>query len=169
MLEERIADRPDDGPGSAESAGSTQADAARLTLIELRRQLDETVAEFDELDRRVALVPERHEALARMEQRAEILQESHREFLRKVNQAELAEAVESAQQGERATILDAAVPPADATSSPVKAMFVLFVGALGAAAGLAIVLELVDAVIVSTDEIEQHFRLSVLGSIQRID
>lgn len=166
MLNEQIEERPE---SDRAHVGSVEAEAAHLTLIELRRQLVETVAEFEELDRRVALVPERHEELASMEQRAEILQESHREFLRKVNQAELAEAVESAQQGERATILDAAFPPTRPESSPIVALAAILIGSIGAAFGIAILLELIDAVLVTSDEIERKYGLPVLGSIPGID
>ena len=147
---------------------STVAGAARLTLIELHRQLDETVRAYDELDRRVGLVPMRGEQLASMEQRAEIYRESYREFRRKVNQAELAEAVESSQQGERATILDAAVPPSKPDSSSLKLAIVMLLGTFGLAGGIAVVLELIDAVIIGPNEIEQQYRLPVLGSIGRI-
>ncbi|MAG34127.1 MAG: hypothetical protein CL908_24875 [Deltaproteobacteria bacterium] len=161
-LEAGIAERA----GSGEVAlGSRAAGAVRLTLVELRRQLAATVAAYEDLDRRVALVPERQEELTAMEQRAEILRESHREFLRKVKQAELAEAVESAQQGERATILDGAIAPVEPDSSPLKMLVVLLLGSFGAACGIGVLLELVDPVIVSVGEIEQEYRLPVLGSL----
>lgn len=163
-LESQIADR--DGDERPESSSS--AEAARMTIVELRRQLAETIAEYNELDRRVAFVPQREEELAGMEQRASILRESHQEFLRKVNQAELAQAVESAQQGERATVLDAAVPPAEPDSSPIKMLLVMIVGSFGAAGSLAILLELIDSVIVTSSEIENRYRLPVLGSIPRL-
>ncbi|MEZ4290358.1 MAG: hypothetical protein R3E53_07395 [Myxococcota bacterium] len=139
--------------------------AARLTLEELRRRLAETVAEYDGLDRRVGLVPQVQEELAAMEGRAEVLRESHREFMRKVQQAELAEAVESAQQGERATVLDPAVPPSRAESSPFKMLAVMIVGSFGAAISFAILLELIDPVVVGIGDIEQKYRLPVLGSV----
>jgi uncharacterized protein involved in exopolysaccharide biosynthesis len=164
LVESQIAERaPSDRRES-----SSSAEAARMTIVELRRQLAETIAEYNELDRRVALVPQREEELAGMEQRAAILRESHQEFLRKVNQAELAQAVESAQQGERATVLDAAVPPSQPDSSPIKMLIVLIVGSFGAAASLAILLELIDSVIVTPSEIENGYRLPVLGSIPRL-
>ena len=167
-LEAQIAEDGVEIPLEAEQA-TTLAGAARFTLTELRRQLAQTEAEYDELDRHVALVPERQEELAALEQRAEILRENHREFLRKVNQAELAQAVESAQQGERATVLDRAVTPTEPDSSPIKALVVLFVGTFGAAIALAILLELIDPVIVSTNEIEGNYRIPVIGSIPRLD
>lgn len=158
-LEREVAAMPDESgtPGSPAS-----------TVGELRRQLAATVAEFEDLDQRVGLTPKRQEELAALEQRAEILRESHKEFLRKVNQAELAEAVESAQQGERATILDKAVPPGHPDNSPLKYIVVGIVGSVMMALGIGVLLEIVDSVIVSDAEIEQHYQLPVLGSIAQI-
>ncbi len=158
-LEKEVAETPQESaaPGSPAS-----------TIGELRRQLAATVAEFEDLDRRVASTPKRQEELAALEQRAEILRESHREFLRKVSQAELAEAVESAQQGERATILDKAVPPSHPDNSPLKYIVVGIIASVLLAAGIGVLLELVDAVVVSDTEIEQRYQLPVLGSIARI-
>lgn len=135
---------------------------------ELRRQLAATVAEFEDLDRRVGSTPKRQEELAALEQRAEILRESHKEFLRKVSQAELAEAVESAQQGERATILDKAVPPAHPDNSPLKFIAVGIFGSVMLGLGVGVLLEIIDSVIVSDAELEQRYQLPVLGSIAQI-
>jgi len=159
VLEREVAGMPDESgtPGSPAS-----------TVGELRRQLAATVAEFEDLDQRVGLTPKRQEELAALEQRAEILRESHKEFLRKVSQAELAEAVESAQQGERATILDKAVPPGNPDNSPLKYIVVGIVGSVMMALGIAVLLEIVDSVIVSDAEIEQKYQLPVLGSIAEI-
>lgn len=165
-IEKELAERG--AEGQLTSGASVTAAAARLTLAELRRQLVETVAEYEDLDRRVGLVPERQEELAAMEQRAEILRDSYREFRRKVNQAQLAEAVESAQQGERATILDAAVPPTEPDSSALKMAVVMIFGTFALACVAAVGLELIDSVIVGANEIEQRYRLPVLGSIDRI-
>lgn len=154
--------------GFTQQGTSPAADAARIELAELRRQLQATVSEFDRLDGLVALVPQREEELASMEARAVILREKHREFLRKVNQAELSEAVESAQQGERASVLDEAIPPWQPTSSPLKVVAVLLVGTLGGAMGLAILLEILDSVIVGEAEIERNYRIPVLGSVSKL-
>ena len=158
-LEREVASLPDDtsSPGSPASA-----------IGELRRQLAATVVEFEDLDHRVGSTPKRQEELAALEQRAEILRESHREFLRKVSQAELAEAVESAQQGERATILDKAVPPGHPDNSPLKYIVVGIVGSVMMALGIGVLLEIVDSVIVSDAELEQRYQLPVLGSIAQI-
>ncbi|HEB88385.1 MAG TPA: hypothetical protein ENI85_02340 [Deltaproteobacteria bacterium] len=153
---------------SSDADSPTSAVAGVSTIEELRRQLAATVAEFEDLDQRVARTPRRQEELAALEQRAEILRESHREFLRKVSQAELAEAVESAQQGERATILDKAVPPNKPDNSPTKYIAVGIIGSIGLALFAGILLEFVDAVIVDASEVEQAFHLPVLGSVPRM-
>ena len=166
-VEAQIAERSETPNEEAEDV-SLPAAAARLTITELRRQLSETIAEIEELDRRVALVPVREEELAGMEQRAQILREDHQEFLRKVNQAKLAQAVESAQQGERATILDSAVPPNEPDTKVILYVIVLIVATFGGSAAIAILLELVDSVIVSASEIEASYRVPVVGSISRL-
>lgn len=164
-LEGRVAEAQ---AGDVGSTRSPVADAARIELAALRGQLAETSAEIDRLDAQVALVPQHQEELAALEQRAEILRENHRELLRKVNQAELSEAVESAQQGERASVLDAAVPPWEPTSSPLKVVAVLLIGTFGLAGSIAVLLELVDAVVVSESEIERRYRMPVLGSVSKM-
>jgi polysaccharide biosynthesis transport protein len=157
-LEAEIASAPAGGPAASPAS----------TLAELRRQLAATAAEFENLDVRVAATPKRQEELAALEQRAEILRENHREFLRKVSQAELAEAVESAQQGERATILDKAVPPREPENSPLKYILAGIFGSVLLSLAIGVLLEIVDAVIVGAEEIERDFQVPVLGSVARI-
>lgn len=162
-LEAVVAKRDAD---TGQRAGTSGAAATMLT--ELNRQRDATVAEFDELDARVANTPARQEELDSLEQRAEILRENHQEFLRKVSQAELSEAVESAQQGERATVLDAAQPPNAPDRSPLLLVFAGIVGSFGLAIGIALLLELVDGVIVSPGELERETGVPVFASIPRV-
>jgi len=153
-----VAANPTEGPGATPASN----------LAELHRQLAATVAEFQSLDVQVAATPKRQEELAALEQRAEILRENHREFLRKVSQAELAEAVESAQQGERATILDKAVPPRDPENSSLKYILAGVVGSFLMAIAVGVLLEVIDSVIVGAEEIERDFQIPVLGSVARI-
>lgn len=154
---------------SGEPAPSaSRAPAPPSTLEELRRQLAQTEEEFAELDRRVAMIPQRQEQLDALEQRAEVLRENHQEFLRKVSQAELAEAVESAQQGERAMVLDTAVPPRKPDRSPLLVIAAGLVGSLGLSVGLGLLREILDGVVLDSDEFEREFRVRVLGSVPRI-
>jgi len=156
-------------PGEALDEGvQGAAGAARLTLAELKRQLAETVSSFNDLDARVARTPQREEELVALEQRAQVTRDNHEEFLRKVSQAELAESVESAQQGERAMIIDSAVPPGKPDRSPLMLVLLGMVATGGLVVGSAFLLELIDSVIVSSSEIENEFRLPVLGSVARI-
>jgi len=154
--------------GGGAPSRPTLAAAAQRTLQELRSQLSQTEAEIAKLEERVARTPARQEELAALEQRAAVLRESYLEFLRKVNQAELAESLESAQQGERVTILDRALPPRAPESAAFK-LLVLGIGAsLGLAAALGVLLEMLDSVLVRPDQIEDEFGIPVLGSISRI-
>jgi len=116
----------------------------------------------------VARSPTRQLELAELEQRAEVLRERYREFLRKVNEAELAEKVESAQQGERATILDPAVPPSTPIYPPLLLLAGGIVASLGFAAVVGVGFEWLDPVLVSAEQIEREFAAPVLGSVPRI-
>ena len=159
-----LSHEPFQGPvGSFGTSG-----AAALMLRELQRQRDATVSELDELDARVANTPARQEELDALVQRAEILRENHQEFLRKVSQAELSEAVEFAQQGERATVLDPAQPPNQPDRSPLLLIFAGIVASFGLAVGLAILLELIDGVLVSPAELEREAQVPVFASIPRV-
>lgn len=134
----------------------------------LRIELGKTEAAINVLDAKVARMPQHHEQLAALERRAEALRESYRDFLHKVEEAELSEAVELAQQGERATVLDRAIPP----TQPETPLWLLgaagVVLSLGIALGLAILLELLDGVILRSDQLEEEFGLPVLGTGGRI-
>jgi len=162
-LEADVASSDETAPQRAGTSG-----AAELMLRELLRQRDATVYELDELDARVANTPARQEELDALVQRAEILRENHQEFLRKVSQAELSEAVESAQQGERATVLDTAQPPNQPDRSPLLLILVGIVGSFGLAVGVAVLLELIDGVLVSPSELEREAQVPVFASIPRV-
>jgi len=154
--------------GEAAPSRSVLVAAAQRTLAELRRQLSRVEARIADLDERVSRSPSRQLELSELERRAEVLRERYREFLRKVNEAELAEKVESAQQGERAAILDPAVPP----STPIYPPLLLLAGGIVASLGLAAVvgvgLEWLDPVLVSAEQIEREFAAPVLGSVPQI-
>lgn len=146
----------------------TLAAAAQSTLRELRRQLDQTERAIEELDVRVARTPEREEELGALLQRETVLQENYVSALRKVKQAELAEAVDLAQQGERATILDRAVPPRTAEPSLLLLLAAGVLGSLGLAVGTALLWELLDPVLLHADQIESEFGVPVVGSVAHI-
>ena len=84
--------------------------------------------------------------------------------LQKVNDADLALSVETAQQGRRITVLEPALPPQsplrERRQYQVVGVLMSIVGALG----VMVLLELVDPVVISARQVEQRFGVAVLGS-----
>lgn len=134
----------------------------------VRVRLGEVESELTALDARVARTPKRQEQQDAIDQRLAVLRESYTELLRKVDQAELSESVESAQHGVRVSILDHAVPPDAREGSRAIILLVGLLGALGTAVVIAVVAEQVDAVISTTEQIEASYSLPVVGSVPHI-
>jgi uncharacterized protein involved in exopolysaccharide biosynthesis len=149
----------------------TQSPASRLLASErreleiLKTQLAETQIEIDDLSERVDRTPAIGEQIAVLEQRELVSRENYLASLRKVEEAELAESLESAQQGALVTVLDRARKPT-APEQPRALLAVIGVGAsLFLALGLGVLLELVDPVIVSSSQLERLCEGSYLGSM----
>ena len=92
----------------------------------------------------------------------------HLDLLRKVKEAEIAESLEHAQQGERMAILDPATPPAAPDRSRVKLIGAGVVASVGLALCMGLLLEWRDPVLSSVRGIESASGLPVLGSVPRI-
>lgn len=164
-LEKEVTASPDaDGMPSRPSLAA----GARSSVDEMRRQRARIEREIEALDARVARTPEREEELAALMQREAVLREGYVSALRKVKQAELAEAVESAQQGERATVLDQALPPRTPEQTPLLFLAGGIVASLGLAVGVGLLWELFDAVLLQADQVEAEFGVPVVGSIAHI-
>jgi uncharacterized protein involved in exopolysaccharide biosynthesis len=142
--------------------------AAEGTIVVLRSQLAATEREIEALDARVERTPQVQEELAALSERASILRESYLEFLRKVQDAELAENLLLAQQGERVSVVNRAVPP----SLPIRSRW----GWLGAGVALCLVAaaltglvaETLDPVLVTAGQVEAAGRYPVIGTVGRI-
>jgi uncharacterized protein involved in exopolysaccharide biosynthesis len=147
---------------------STLVTAERRTLAELRRQEAATEAQLREVDVRVANTPKRREELNRLEAKVGVLRDNYHEFLRKVEDAELAQNLESAQQGERVVILDDAAPPAQPVRRRERYVLAGIAVSLGLSLAIGFVSEIADPVVVSSDHVENVFELPVLGSVYRI-
>ncbi len=156
------------GPRNEDPTTGVALRALETEVGDLRARLGRNEREAAGLEARVARTPQAEEQLSAMEQRAGVLRETYVTNLRKVEAAELAQNVESAQQGARVEVLDRALPP----SSPVRNRLLIAVGgiagALAAAIGVALVLELRDPVIVSPRQVEEELGLPVLGSVDQI-
>jgi uncharacterized protein involved in exopolysaccharide biosynthesis len=157
-------------------AGAQPGDATRPILIrdaqrsigETRRRLAQIDAEIRETEGRVNRTAAREEALKALEERGGVLRDKYLEFLRKVEEAELAENLEAAQQGERISVLDKALPPNQPEKARIKYLAAGVVVSLVLAFAVGCLLEVSDPVMVTAAQIEAGFRLPVLGSVPRI-
>ena len=155
-------------PGTAAGTPGALVAAEQRTLDELRSQLTSTEQEIRDLDARVARTPIRSEELEAMEQKAGVLREEYLDFLRKVQEAELAESLELAQQGERVAVLNRAEPPTRPERNRLMYLAAGIVASLGAAAAAGALLEIGDPVLVDARQTESATGLPVLGSVTRI-
>ena len=162
---EKVVNEPRTGPATSRQHLDQ---VGRREINELRGELAATERELRELDDRVARTPARAEQLAALEQRLKVVEETHLDLLRKVKEAEIAESLELAQQGERMAILDPAVPPA----APDRPRWKLAVRGVVAAVALALCaglgLEWWDPVLSTVRGVESVSDLPVLGSVPRI-
>jgi len=142
--------------------------AAQRQVTQLREQLASTEAEQRELEMRVARTPARQEALSKMEEKAKVLSDNYADFLHKVKEAELAETLESAQQGERFSVIESATPPTHPNRSTLKLLLMGFVGSVGFAGLVGILLEILDPVVLDAAQMELVTDTPMLGSAPRI-
>jgi len=121
-----------------------------------------------ELDAHVARIPAVGQELDALVQRETVLRENSLDFMRKVKEAELAESLESAQQGGRVSILDPASPPPE----PKRPHWQVALGGLAASLGLALALGLFlewrDPLIITSETLEALAGVPVLGSLPHI-
>jgi len=151
------------GSGTGGSLAGTGSSASLL-----RRRIAEVEHELTDLDARVARTPKRQEEQEALDRRLTVLRDNYTELLRKVDQAELSESVESAQHGVRVSILDRAVPPVSRDGSRGQLVLLGFAVALGVAVLTALLLEHFDAVVLDSEQIESLCSLPVLGNVPYI-
>ena len=142
--------------------------SAERQIAELREELAEVEVEIVEVEGRIARTPEHEETLSAMTEQVSVMRETYLSNLRKVEQAELAENLESAQQGERVQVLDRALPPGEPEAVREKYLVAGLLATLLAALGLGVGLELLDPVLLSAEQLEERFGVTVLGSVPRI-
>jgi uncharacterized protein involved in exopolysaccharide biosynthesis len=143
-------------------------EASQRTIAELKAQLAETESSQRLLDARVAGTPARQEVLIALEERESVLREKYLEFLRKVQDAKLAQSLELAQHGERFSVVDPAAAPTRPVRRRGRYAALGGMASLALALGIGILLEIRDPVLVSADQLELVSELPVLGSVSRI-
>lgn len=139
--------------------------AERREVALLKSQLASTQDAIAELSARIDRTPAIGEELAAIEQKENVMRERYLASLRKVEDSQLAENLESAQQGAQITILD----PARAPSRPEVPRWMIAAAGVAASLGLAlavaVLLELVDPVVVSMSQLERIAEGPCLGSL----
>jgi uncharacterized protein involved in exopolysaccharide biosynthesis len=142
--------------------------AERTAVDAIRKRQHAAEARIQEIDVRIANTPKRQEELNALAGKVVILRDNYAEFLSKVQDAELAENLETAQQGDRVVIMDRASPPAHPQRRRAKFLMMGIAASIGLALAIGIALELLDPVIVSSAQIDTTFGVPVLGSVWRI-
>lgn len=142
--------------------------AERREIQLLQKQSSETEAEMARLNEHIDHTPKVSEQLAALERKEKVLRESYLDTMRKVEEAELAESLESAKQGGQVSILDRA----DVPTAPKRSRRVIVGSALAGSAvlalGFAVLMEFVDPVVLSKEQLGQLCDEPVLGSLPRI-
>jgi uncharacterized protein involved in exopolysaccharide biosynthesis len=142
------------------------AERRELRLVE--SQLSKTRQGISELSARIDGTPAVAEELVAVEQKEQVLRERYLGSLRKVEDSQLAESLESAQQGARISVLDRASTP----SSPERPRWMIaFGGGLASvllALGLGVLFEILDPVVVNVRQLEDLADGRCLGSMPNI-
>lgn len=153
------------GHGRGDPSQTSLLAAGRTTVEELQRQLAAAGARIDDLERRVARIPERQEHLKALEEKGLVLRGTYTEFLRKVQEAELAESLERAQQGGRISVLERAEPSLRPTKSRRKYLAAGVVASLAFAFSVGLFLEFVDPVLLASSGEHSVEDVPILGSV----
>jgi len=151
---------------TVDRSGLVDATKSRIAL--LRKQLREIEDQMEDLDGRVARTPSRKEEFDALTQKATVLNESYTTALRKVKEAELAQDLESAQQGARLSVVDPARPPRRTNGKRLKYGLLGIIASIGMAIGLGFFLEILDPVVLTSDQVGSFCGGMALGSIPRI-
>lgn len=168
-LRRQIAKLEEEYASGVTGAGEGSPRAAESRNIEqLRRQSAIASAKSREIEARVARIPERREQLEALKEKESVLRQTYTEFLRKVQEAELAESLEHAQQGGRVSVVERAQPPLYPSVSRGKYLAAGIVASLVLACGVAVLLELLNPVLLASGEARSVEGVPILGSVPRI-
>ena len=150
-------------------AGESPAVAAqRRELGLMRERLAGIDADMDEIVKRVDRIPAVTEELQAIERKESVLRDNYIGSLHKVEEAELAENLETAQHGAQIEILERARPPGAPKISRVVLGAAGVAASFGLAVAIALLLELVDPVVLNARQLESLIDRPVLGSLPRV-
>jgi len=156
------------GARSALVQGDPAIAAVQNEVEVLRAQAREVEQMIRELDAAVSAIPAWREKLLALEQEEELMRDRFNDATRKVQDAELAESLQQAQQGFQVARLDAAMAPAKPMRTRWKFAIVAAVAVLGASGLAGLLLEYADPVIVTSRQLETQTGMLPLGVIPRI-
>lgn len=134
-------------------------------LESLRLEEAKIAEELTKLDIRAAEIPANAEAFDALTQNSRVLEENYLEFLRKVQDAKLAEELERSQQGPRVSVLDYATPPTEPIRSSARYLQLGIAASIALAIAAALLAELIDPTVLSSEHFEYVGDVPVLGSI----
>ncbi len=150
----------------SELANQTRVRLAVRGLANMRLEIEKIDTEMANLDTRAAEIPANAEALDALVQNAQVLEEKYLEFLRKVQDAKLAEELERSQQGPRVAMLDQAAPPTEPVRSRGRYLQLGLAASLALAFFAALFTELfMDPTVLSSEHLEFVGDVPLLGSI----
>ncbi len=155
-------------PGSTRPEFGGLLDNGRSEIEILRSQVRRIDRDVVDLNARIDATPAVAEELVAMQQKESVLRANYLSSLNKVEEAELAESMEHAQQGAQVQILDPAMPSSFPKRSRRYLAFVGLFATLVVAMGLAIAMEIFDPVIVVAEQLERIVGRPVLGSLPRL-
>jgi uncharacterized protein involved in exopolysaccharide biosynthesis len=166
-LEAQVAGSPRGAPGEAVTSARAAAEVQR-EIDSLRAQAQDVEQEIQVLDAAVATIPVRHEELEALEQQEALLLERFVAASRKVQEAELAESLQHAQQGFQVSQLEVAVPPSSPLRDRSKFAVLAVIAVLGASVMTGLALEFVDPVVLAARQLEARTGALSLGVVPRI-
>lgn len=164
QLEADLRENPPARSGSA-SPGEI---ALEQEVRALRRQMASVEAEIDDLDRGVARIPAHQEKLTALVQQENLLQEKYVEASRKLREAELAESLQRQQQGFSVSVLEPAWPPTQPEIPRILLVLAAIAATLGAGVAAALLLELLDPVLLTSEQLEAASGMPTLGVVPKI-
>jgi polysaccharide biosynthesis transport protein len=168
-LKERIARMQETGQSMAQRGPTGRMiDLERRDIERMHGDIARIDAEVADLNLRVDATPGITEELDALAKKEKVLSEDYAISARKVEEATLAESLESAQQGGQVSVLD----PASVPTAPDKPRWMIALGGLavtvGLALGVAVLLELIDPVVVGAKQVAKLCDTPVLGSLPAV-
>ncbi len=142
---------------------------ASLRAQSAKQEMEQLTQQLTAVEERLSRTPKVAEELAGLEREHEHLFDAYQEYSQKLLEAGVARDMESRQKGERFQVLEAAVPPTEATS-PNRGL-ILAVGlllGLALAGGYALAAEALDRSFHDPRRLQERFRLPVLVAIPAV-